>query len=323
MTKDYDRHLAGEHHVAASHDETAVQGCVFDIKKYAIHDGPGIRTTVFFKGCPLQCRWCHNPESWKAAPEASFRKGRCVRCGRCETTCQNDAITFSDGYPAADTDKCVLCGACADACLSGAREIVGEQMTVEAVMAEIRKDIIFYDESGGGATFSGGEPLMQLEFLLALLNRCRAEDIHTAVDTTCHALREPMARVAEAADLLLCDIKHMDSDKHERYTGVPNRLILNNLRALAREGRRMLIRVPVIPGFNDDQANIVATGRFAQSLETVSRIDLLPYNRGGLEKSARLTAEPELMDTRTPDKEKMEQIAEILIGKGFDVGIGG
>ena len=323
MTKDYDRHLAGDSHAAASHDETAVQGCVFDIKKYAIHDGPGIRTTVFFKGCPLQCRWCHNPESWKAAPEASFRKGRCVRCGRCETTCQNDAITFSDGYPAADTDKCVLCGACADACLSGAREIVGEQMTVEAVMAEIRKDIIFYDESGGGATFSGGEPLMQLEFLLALLNRCRAEDIHTAVDTTCHAQAGPMGRVAEAADLLLCDIKHMDSDEHQRYTGVPNRLILDNIQTLARAGRRMLIRVPIIPGFNDDQANIAATARFAQSLQTVSRIDLLAYNRGGLEKAARLADEPDLMETQTPDDERMEQIAQVLTGYGFDVGIGG
>jgi pyruvate formate lyase activating enzyme len=228
-----------------------------------------------------------------------------------------------DGYPVTDVEKCRLCGDCASACLAGAREIIGEQMTADEVMTEIRKDVIFYDESGGGATFSGGEPMMQLDFLLALLNRCRAEGIHTAVDTTCHAQNEPMRRVAEVADLLLCDVKHMDSDTHERYTGVPNGLILDNLQAIARAGGRMIIRIPMVPGFNDDRANIEQTAHFVQSLDTVHRIDILPFNRGGLEKAPRLAAEPELTAAPAPKDEKIEQIARTLAGYGFDVKIGG
>ncbi len=298
-------------------------GHVFDIKKYAIHDGPGIRTTVFFKGCPLRCRWCHNPESWKATPEPSFRKGRCVRCGRCETVCQGQAITFRNGYPVTDPEKCVLCGDCTTACPAGAREIVGEPMTVADVMAEIAKDVIFYDQSGGGATFSGGEPLMQPDFLLALLNRCRAEGIHTAVDTTCHATGDLMHRVAEAADLFLCDVKHMDSRMHEQYTDVPNDLILNNLRMLAGAGKKLIVRIPIVPGFNDDRSNIENTARFVQSLPTVRRIDILPYNRGGLEKAVRLAAGFDLMEGQSPSDEQMAESARTLRGYGFEVTIGG
>jgi len=300
-----------------------LSGYIFDIKRYAIHDGPGIRTTVFFKGCPLRCRWCHNPESWKAGPEPSFRQGRCVRCGRCETVCQGDAITFADGYPVTDAGKCLLCGACTRECLAGAREIIGRQTTVAAVMNEIRKDVIFYDESGGGATFSGGEPLMQPDFLLALMNQCRAEGIHTAVDTTCHAQAELMQRVAEAAGLLLCDIKHMDSTIHERYTGVSNNLILKNIEQMAKLHRKMIMRIPIIPGFNDDDANIADTARFVQSLSTVHRIDILPFHRGGQEKSGRLTSQAEPMHAEAPEDGKMARIAGTLRAYGFDVKIGG
>jgi pyruvate formate lyase activating enzyme len=222
-----------------------------------------------------------------------------------------------------DVHKCVLCGQCATECLAEAREIIGRQVTVSEVMAEIRKDVIFYDESGGGATFSGGEPLMQPDFLLALLNQCRAEGIHTAVDTTCHAQGQLMQRVAAAADLLLCDIKHMNSATHECYTGVPNGLILGNIQAVAEIDKQMIIRIPVVPGFNDDDANIADTARFVQSLPAIRRIDILPYNRGGLEKSVRLTSQADLMKAEAPDDEKMARIANTLRGYGFDVKIGG
>jgi len=216
-----------------------------------------------------------------------------------------------------------MCGECVTACLSDAREIIGQEMSVAEVTSQIEKDVIFYDESGGGVTFSGGEPMMQVDFLLTLLNRCRAEGIHTTVDTTCHAQPAPMKRVAEAADLLQCDIKHMDSEVHERYTGVPTNLILANLKALAQAGKAIVIRVPVVPGFNDSDENIAATADFAKSLPGVSRIDILPYNRGGLEKSVRLTDEMDLMQTKTPDDGTMDRIAATFRGHGFEVKIGG
>jgi len=326
VTRNYSRHLVRNTNRTAVPDATTApgeRGWIFDIKKYAIHDGPGIRTTVFFKGCPLKCRWCHNPESWKPTPEPSFRQARCAQCGRCETVCQAKAITFPDGYPVTDAEKCVLCGDCATQCPAGAREIIGQEMTADEVMAEVRKDVIFYNESGGGVTFSGGEPMMQVDFLVTLLNRCRAEGIHTTVDTTCHAQAAPMQRVAEAADLLQCDIKHMDSGIHERYTGVPNNLILANIQALAQAGKAIVIRVPVVPGFNDGDENIAGTADFVKSLPGVSRIDILPYNRGGLEKSVRLADEMNLMQTQTPDDGTMDRIAETFRGYGFEVKIGG
>lgn len=232
-----------------------------------------------------------------------------------------------DGKPSTNAAQCTLCGECISQCPVGAREIIGRRVSAAEVMTQVRKDVIFFDESGGGATFSGGEPLMQPEFLLALLNRCRSEDIHTAVDTTCYADAEVVRQVAEVADLFLCDLKHMDSDKHRQYTGVGNELILDNVQMLAKAGQQMLIRIPVIPRFNDDAENIERTAKFLRSLRTIGRIDILTYNRGGLEKSVRLTDEERdfasLMRARAPRNGAMEEIAEALRAYGFEVKIGG
>jgi len=306
-------------------------GLIFDIKRYAIHDGPGIRTTVFFKGCPLRCRWCHNPESWKDNPEPALRRNRCLRCGRCVEICPQNAISLTENLPLTDPEKCTLCGECIETCPGGAREIIGRRMTVAEVMTEIEKDIIFYDESAGGATFSGGEPLMQTEFLLALLNQCRKKQIHTTVDTSCCAQPGVVDAVAEKTDLFLCDLKHTDSDAHRLLAGVGNTLILANIKRLSHAGKRIIIRIPIIPGFNDDPENIEATGQFAASLPGVIRIDILPYNRGGNEKAARLArpstgglaAGIDLIRIETPGDQKMNSIAALLGKYGFEVKIGG
>jgi pyruvate formate lyase activating enzyme len=299
------------------------KGLVFDIKKYAIHDGPGIRTTVFFKGCPLNCLWCHNPESWRGNFELSFRKDRCLGCGRCVEECQNGAISLVENYAVTDAKKCIFCGRCPDVCPVCAREIIGSEMTVGEVMGEVEKDVIFYDQSGGGVTFSGGEPLMQPDFLLALLNQCRELNIHTAVDTSCYSESKIIELVVKKADLFLCDIKHMDNEMHRRFTGVENILILENIRRISQAGKKIIIRIPIIPDFNDGPENIEETGEFTASLEGVGRIDILPFNRGGIEKSTRLAGGTESMQFEAPDEEQMSLIAESLKKYVFEVHIGG
>jgi len=237
--------------------------------------------------------------------------------------CAQGAVTLANGQPVTDASKCIVCGQCVNGCLKSAREIIGRQMSVSQVVAEVEKDVIFYDESGGGVTFSGGEPLMQPDFLFELLGQCRTMGIHTSVDTTCYAEPEIVMKAAERTDLFLCDIKHMDPVQHEQFTSVDNSLILYNIKSLSDAGKRIVIRIPIIPGFNDEPDNIDRTAEFAASLAVVRQIDILPYNIGGLEKSNRLTAKFSLMGTQAPDDEKMEAIAETLRSFGFEVKIGG
>ncbi|MBN1978682.1 MAG: glycyl-radical enzyme activating protein [Anaerolineae bacterium] len=298
-------------------------GIVFDIKKFSIHDGPGIRTTVFLKGCPLRCWWCHNPEGLAPEPELMVRASRCIKCDACLDVCVHGALYRDGAKVVTDAAKCVLCGACVAACHAEARQIVGREMTAAQVMAEVERDVPFYDESGGGATFSGGEPLLQQDFLRELLRACKARGIHTAVDTCGFAPWEALDGVREAVDLFLYDLKLMDDARHRAFTGVSNALILSNLRALSQRGHDIVVRLPLIPGINDDEENIRRTGAFAAELPHLVRIDVLPYHGLGDEKYGRLNKPYNLSETRPPADDRVAEAVRILKGVGLQVGVGG
>jgi len=304
--------------------KSLLKGMIFDIKRYAIHDGPGIRTTIFFKGCPLHCPWCHNPEGIKMEKEIIFWEDRCIKCGDCEIVCPEKAITLSNkGFPEINIEKCTLCGECLKVCHPQAIEVVGKEMSVEEVMTEIEKDLIFYDQSGGGVTFSGGEPLMQPEFLKELLKRCKERYIHTAVDTTGYVNRKKLIEVAEYVDLFLYDLKLMDSKMHKYYTGVSNEPILENLKELSRMEKNINIRIPVIPGVNDSSKNINKTGEFLASLPFPPMVSLLPYHNSWLNKFKKLNMKWKPYIAKKPDNEKMEEIKHKLEKFGINVKIGG
>ncbi|HZY41134.1 MAG TPA: glycyl-radical enzyme activating protein [Anaerolineae bacterium] len=298
-------------------------GLVFDIRKYSIHDGPGIRTTVFFKGCPLSCWWCHNPESQSPTIEMSLRDSRCIRCGACVDACPHGAVTWINGEPITDRARCERCATCATICYADAREPIGRDMTVAEVMAEIETDVAFYDQSGGGVTFSGGEPLLQRDFLLELLRACKAKDIHTAVDTSGFATWSTLDRIRRHVDLFLYDLKLMDDDRHHEYTGVSNRSILSNLQALSDCGHNIIIRVPIIPGINDDDETIRQIADFTRTLPHVQGVDILPYHHIAVDKYLRLAKPYRLFETRQPSDDRVAAIAQTLRSFNLSVTIGG
>jgi pyruvate formate lyase activating enzyme len=297
-------------------------GIVFDIKRYAIHDGPGIRTTVFFKGCPLRCVWCHNPESWRREPELAMRGNVCLRCGLCMQRCPENAISINGDCPTTAIEDCVFCGECVDECPAASREIIGRSMTLDEVMKEIERDRVFHDQSGGGVTFSGGEPLSQPSFLLNLLRRGRESEIHTAVDTSLYCSGDLIDRILPLADLFLIDLKHMDDEVHSRLTGVSNQQILKNVHRVCSGGGRVLFRLPVVPGVNDEPENVVATARFVASLPAPGPIELLPYNRLVHGKLTRFQSEYELIDADRPTIDHLKVLAELMGREGVETRIG-
>jgi pyruvate formate lyase activating enzyme len=298
-------------------------GQIFDIKKYAIHDGPGIRTTVFFKGCPLSCWWCHNPESLSKDTHRLYRPERCIGCRECLAACSNGAIQDFEDQLQWNAADCGYCRSCADVCPAEAVEFIGKSMTVDDVLTEISKDTLFYDQSRGGVTISGGEPLMQPGFLMQLLDACGKCGFHRTVDTAGHVDTNLLMDAAARTDLFLYDLKHMDSQKHLRYTGVSNDKILNNLKQLSRRGASIIIRLPVIPGINADAENIDRTGALAASLTGVIGINLLPYHCAAEAKYRNLGLENKASDAQRPSEEVIGSVARHLASYDLEVKIGG
>ena len=297
-------------------------GYVFRIERFSTHDGPGIRTTVFLKGCPLRCTWCHSPESQSAEPELLFREDRCIRCFECVDDCQLGALSSVDGTLVIDRNVCRWCGDCADGCPTGARTQSGSVMTESRLMDEIVRDTIFYDQSGGGVTFSGGEPMMQPEFLAAMLDACRMRRIHTAVDTCGAASPGTLDRIADRADLFLFDLKHLDEARHRHVTGTSNAQILDNLETLASRGANVIVRFPLVPDVNDAPEHIERLGQFVASLG-LSRIDVLPYHRAGSGKYPATGRTYGLAGIEPPTTESRERALRILAGCGLTAGLGG
>ena len=276
----------------------ADKAIIFDIQHNAVVDGPGIRTTVFFKGCNLRCLWCHNPESQHFEPQLLFYRDRCKHCGKCLEKCPNRL------------ERCDLCGKCADYCPAEARQICGKTYTVSEVLEEILADRLFYETSGGGATFSGGECMLQLDFLTKALKRCRENGIFTAVDTAGCVPYSSFEAVLPYTDLFLYDIKMMDAEKHRRYTGADNAAILANLARLLQAGRRVWVRIPVMAGVNDSEDEMLAVRAFFGEHGFPEKTELLPYHGMGEAKYRAMGQEP--APFAPPDKERLAALAGIL-----------
>jgi pyruvate formate lyase activating enzyme len=259
---------------------TASSGIIFDIQRFSVHDGPGIRTLVFFKGCPLACLWCSNPESQRFAPELLFDASKCVACGGCVEACPHGATRTSGSGALYDRERCAACGACADVCPAEARTVAGRRVTAVEVVAEVVKDAPFFANSGGGVTLGGGEPLVQAEFASEILEQCRVCGIHTAIETCGHVPWSALETIMPLTDLFLYDVKHLDADAHRTQTGGDVALILSNLERLVGAGGKVTVRVPVVPGFNDTSEDIRTVAEHIARLG-VRELHLLPYHRLG------------------------------------------
>ncbi|AEB76806.1 glycyl-radical enzyme activating protein [Clostridium botulinum] len=298
------------------------KGNVFNIQRFSVNDGPGIRTIVFLKGCPLSCRWCSNPESQNRNSEIMFNIKNCTECHRCERVCSEGAIDFNLSYRI-DRSKCINCGRCVERCYPGALVRSGEEMTVKEIIQELKKESVQFRRSNGGVTLSGGEPLMQSKFALELLKGCKSMGWHTTMETTAYASKDIIDKVMPWLDLILLDIKTVNSDKHFKYTGVRNETILENAKRISELGIKTIVRVPVIPEFNADKKSIYDIAIFATKLKMVDEIHLLPYHKLGVNKYACIGKRYNMgEDIKTPSNEFMLALKDIVENVGLKCNIG-
>ncbi|MBN1642684.1 MAG: glycyl-radical enzyme activating protein [Anaerolineae bacterium] len=295
------------------------EGTVTNIQRFSIHDGPGIRTTVFLKGCNLRCFWCHNPETLRTSPELQVFPERCIGCGACLEACVRGAHVRVDGQRRFLRERCIACGACADTCYAECLVLVGERMTVDQVLEEVVRDRPFYERSGGGVTLSGGEPLLQIEFTRAVLSRCREEGLHTAIETAAHCAWERLESILPVTDLVMMDLKLMDPALHRACTGVTNERILANARTLGASGKPLIVRTPVVPGVNDTEEAITALASFAATLPGLLYYELLPFHPLAEGKYASLDMVYRAAGLKSPPKAHVEALAEAARRCGVQV----
>lgn len=305
-----------------------MQGVVTNIQRFSIHDGPGIRTTVFLKGCNLRCFWCHNPETWRPKAELQIFPSKCIGCGACLSVCPNHAHEMVDGEKVFHRDVCVGCGKCAETCYAEALVLAGKTMSVDEVVDEVLQDRAFYQNSGGGVTLSGGEPLLQLDFSYAILEACRQAGLHTAIETDANVRWQDMERILEVTDMVMSDLKHMNSEVHRQVTGVPNERIHENHRRLMATEKPVIFRTPVVPTVNANAEDIGAIARFVRELCELRRqsgssaacpsLELLPFHRLASDKYRSLGLEYAARDFATPTKAEMTALLEVAQAEGID-----
>lgn len=296
-----------------------ITGNVFNIEHFAIHDGPGIRTTVFLKGCPMACIWCHNPEGLSTGRHIVRYDEKCIGCGNCVNTCPQKSLGMTPDGILRDTQKCLCCGKCVEICCANAVEMVGGPMTSKEVADIALKDVAFYDESGGGVTFSGGEPLLQWEFVSECSRLLKEKGIHIAVETSGCVGKKVIKEVAADIDLFLYDLKHIDTDAHKEYCGTGNEQILENLQTLSETGKEIIIRMVVVPGVNDDPGTIERLCDFLERIDGVGFISLLPLHKSAAQKYRRLDKSFPIAGFEVPDGDRMALVAGMFKARGFSV----